>query len=153
LSAAITPLCSDSPQMAKIQKNKDPERWLLHRRKGQGASAATAETFKAEAENRVVSSSSSLVYSSGQSRAVGGRTLRTTNRGPGGGGDDDDEGAPKRKKEENDMEGDLDEQLFDDEFADDEEAGPADMDEEEAKELEVWPLSVVFFIIRLTCVK
>jgi hypothetical protein len=51
------------------------------------------------------------------------------------------------------MEGDLDEQLFDDEFADDEEAGPADMDEEEAKELEVWPLSVVFFIIRLTCVK
>ncbi|KAG1754041.1 uncharacterized protein EDB91DRAFT_1234385 [Suillus paluster] len=120
--------------MAKIQKNKDPERWLLHRRKGQAPSAATSEMFKAEAENRVISGSSSLVYSSGQSRAMGGRTLRTTNRGSQGGGDDD-EGAPRRKKE-NDMEGDLDEQLFDDEFADDEEAGPADMDEEEAKELE-----------------
>jgi transcription initiation factor TFIIF subunit alpha len=122
--------------MAKIQKNKDPERWLLHRRKGQAASAATSEMFKAEAENRVVSGSSPLVYSSGQSRAMGGRTLRITNRGPGGGGDND-EGVPRRKKEENDMEGDLDEQLFDEEFADDEEAGPADMDEEEAKELEV----------------
>ncbi|KAG1783327.1 hypothetical protein EV702DRAFT_1061321 [Suillus placidus] len=122
--------------MAKIQKNKDPERWLLHRRKGQGPSSATSEMFKAEAENRVVSGSSSLVYSSGQSRAVGGRALRATNRGAQGGGDDDDEGGPRRKKEENDMEGDLDEQLFDDEFADDDEAGPADMDEEEAKELE-----------------
>ncbi|KAG2367377.1 hypothetical protein BDR07DRAFT_1393753 [Suillus spraguei] len=123
--------------MAKIQKNKDPERWLLHRRKGQGPSSATSEMFKAEAENRVVPGSSSLVYSSGQSRAVGGRALRTTNRGAqGGGDDDDDEGGPRRKKEENDMEGDLDEQLFDDEFADDDEAGPADMDEEEAKELE-----------------
>ena len=128
-------LCSDPLQMAKIQKNKDPERWLLHRRKGQAPSAATSEMFKAEAENRVVSSSSSLVYSSGQSRAIGGRALRTTNRGPRG-GDDDDEGASRRKKE-NDMEGDLDEQLFDEEFADDEDAGPADMDEEEAKELEV----------------
>ncbi|KAG1907185.1 uncharacterized protein F5891DRAFT_1100194 [Suillus fuscotomentosus] len=122
--------------MAKIQKNKDPERWLLHRRKGQAASSATSEMFKAEAENRVISGSSSLVYSSGQSRAMGGRALRTTNRGAQGGGDDDDEGGPRRKKEENDMEGDLDEQLFDDEFADDDEAGPADMDEEEAKELE-----------------
>lgn len=122
--------------MAKIQKNKDPERWLLHRRKGQGPSSATSEMFKADSENRVISGSSSLVYSSGNSRAMGGRTLRTTNRGPQGGGDDDDEGAPRRKKEENDMEGDLDEQLFDDEFADDDEAGPADMDEEEAKELE-----------------
>lgn len=121
--------------MAKIQKNKDPERWLLHRRKGQGPSTATSEMFKAEAENRVVSGSSSLVHSSGQSRAMGGRTLRTTNRGPQG-GDEDDEGVPRRKKQENDMEGDLDEQLFDDEFADDDEAGPADMDEEEAKELE-----------------
>lgn len=134
--AAFIPLCSDPLQMAKIQKNKDPERWLLHRRKGQGPSAATSEMFKAEAENRVVSGSSSLVYSSGQSRATGGRTLRATNRGPRGGGGDDDEGVPRRK-EENDMEGDLDEQLFDEEFADDEEAGPADMDEEEAKELEV----------------
>ncbi|KAG1890948.1 hypothetical protein F4604DRAFT_1898625 [Suillus subluteus] len=39
--------------MAKIQKNKDPERWLLHRRNGQGPSSATSEMFKAEAENRV----------------------------------------------------------------------------------------------------
>lgn len=133
--------------MAKIQKNKDPERWLLHRRKGQGPSSATSEMFKAEAENRVVPGSSSLVYSSGQSRAMGGRALRTTNRGAhGGGDDDDDEGGPRRKKEENDMEGDLDEQLFDDEFADDDEAGPADMDEEEAKELEVCQLSVILTV-------
>jgi transcription initiation factor TFIIF subunit alpha len=124
--------------MARIQKNKDPERWLLHRKKEKKLSSETSEMFKAEAENRVVPGSSSLVYSSGQSRAVGGRALRTTNRGAhgGGGDDDDDEGGPRRKKEENDMEGDLDEQLFDDEFADDDEAGPADMDEEEAKELE-----------------
>lgn len=137
--------------MAKIQKNKDPERWLLHRRKGQGPSSATSEMFKAEAENRVVSGSSSLVYSSGQSRAVGGRTLRTTNRGAqGGGDDDDDEGGPRRKKEENDMEGDLDEQLFDDEFADDDEAGPADMDEEEAKELEVCQPSVILTVVLIS---
>jgi hypothetical protein len=40
----------------------------------------------------------------------------------------------------------LDEQLFDDEFADDDEAGPADMDEEEAKELEVCQPSVILIV-------
>ncbi|EGO01890.1 hypothetical protein SERLA73DRAFT_177477 [Serpula lacrymans var. lacrymans S7.3] len=124
--------------MAKIQKNKDPERWLLHNRNGKAASSATSAIFKAQAEGRVISSGNSLVHTAGQSLGPGNRKLKTVDREVDGlFGDDDDEGGDRRRKRENDGEGDLDENEFEEEFADDEEAvNPADNDDEEAKELE-----------------
>ncbi|KAH7887738.1 hypothetical protein F5I97DRAFT_883824 [Phlebopus sp. FC_14] len=121
--------------MAKIQKNKDPERWLLHRRNGQGPSAATAAMFKAEPDGHAVIGGAPLVYSAGQSRGPGGRTLRTVNRGSQGAYDEDDEGNVRPKKED-DGEGHLDEQLFEEDVADDDEHEAADIDDDEAKELE-----------------
>ncbi|KAF9247049.1 hypothetical protein BU15DRAFT_84615 [Melanogaster broomeanus] len=114
--------------MAKIQKNKDPERWLLHRRHGQAPSAATSAMFKADPDSHAMINGAPLVHSVGQSRGPGGRTLRTVNRGS--------QGGTIRPKKEDDGEGHLDEQLFEEDVADDDEHEAADMDEEEAKELE-----------------
>ncbi|KIK91061.1 hypothetical protein PAXRUDRAFT_831152 [Paxillus rubicundulus Ve08.2h10] len=120
--------------MAKIQKNKDPERWLLRRKHGQSPSAATSAMFKSDPETRVVIGAAPLVHSVGQSRGPGGRMLRTVNRGSQGA--DEDEEGNLRPKREDDGEGDLDEQLFEEDVADDDEHEAADMDDEEAKELE-----------------
>lgn len=120
-------------QMARIQKNKDPERWLLHRRHGQGPSASTAAMFKADPD--AIAGVAPLVHTASQSRAPGGRALRTVNRGSQG--VDQDEEGNVRPKREDDGEGHLDEQLFEEEVADDDEHEAADMDDEEAKELEV----------------
>ncbi|KAF8845777.1 Rap30/74 interaction domain-containing protein [Paxillus ammoniavirescens] len=120
--------------MAKIQKNKDPERWLLHRRHGQGPSAATSAMFKSDPETRVVAGGAPLVHNVGQSRGPGGRMLRTVNRGSQGA--EEDEEGNVRPKREDDGEGHLDEQLFEEDVADDDEHEAADMDDEEAKELE-----------------
>ncbi|KAF9221969.1 Rap30/74 interaction domain-containing protein [Gyrodon lividus] len=120
--------------MAKIQKNKDPERWLLHRRHGHGPSAATSAMFKSDPETHAATSGAPLVHSVGHSRGPGGRILRTVNRGSQG-GEEDDEGNTRLKKED-DGEGHLDEQLFEEDVADDDEHEAADMDDEEAKELE-----------------
>lgn len=119
--------------MAKIQKNKDPERWLLHRRQGQGPSAATSAMFKAD-PNAVIGAAP-LVHTAGQSRGPGGRALRTVNRGSQGA--EQDEEGNIRPKREDDGEGHLDEQLFEEEVADDDEHEAVDMDDEAAKELEV----------------
>lgn len=127
----------DTSQMARIQKNKDPERWLLHRRSGQGPSAATAAMFKAEPNSMVAGAS--LVYSAPQSRGPGGRSLMSVNRGSRG-LDEEDGGGAGRPKKDDDGEGHLDEQLFEDDVADDDEHEAADMDDEEAKELEVLDL-------------
>lgn len=118
--------------MAKIQKNKDPERWLLHRRHGQGPSAATSAMFKADPDPHAVVGAAPLAS---QSRAPGGRALRTVNRGSQGA--EQDEEGDVRPKREDDGEGHLDEQLFEEDVADDDEHEAADMDDEEAKELEV----------------
>lgn len=120
--------------MARIQKNKDPERWLLHRRNGQGPSAATTAMFKADPDSVVAGAP--LVYSATQSRGPGGRSLMSVNRGSRGLDEEDGEGASRRPKND-DGEGHLDEQLFEDDVADDDEHEAADMDDEEAKELEV----------------
>ncbi|KAL4075860.1 hypothetical protein V8B97DRAFT_2001968 [Scleroderma yunnanense] len=118
--------------MAKIQKNKDPERWLLHRKNGQRPSAATTAMFKAEPDS---GSSTPLVYDATQSRGPGGRSLVSVNRGPRGLNEEEGEGSSRPKKDD-DGEGHLDEQLFEDDVADDDEHEAADMDDEEAKELE-----------------
>ncbi|KAH0839751.1 hypothetical protein J3R83DRAFT_691 [Lanmaoa asiatica] len=120
--------------MAKIQKNKDPERWLLHRRHGQGPSAATSAMFKADPDGHTAVGAAPLVYNANQSRAPGGRALRSVNRGSQG-AEQDEEGSVRPKRED-DGEGHLDEQLFEEEVADDDEHEVADMDDEEAKELE-----------------
>ncbi|KAI6119345.1 hypothetical protein EDD16DRAFT_1692660 [Pisolithus croceorrhizus] len=119
--------------MARIQKNKDPERWLLHRRQGQGPSSATAAMFKADPD--AVVGGAPLVYNAAQSRGPGGRSLMSVNRGSRG-LDEDEDGDGRRVKKEDDAEGHMDEQLFDDDVADDDEHEAQDMDEEEAKELE-----------------
>ncbi|KAI6113677.1 hypothetical protein EV401DRAFT_2090730 [Pisolithus croceorrhizus] len=119
--------------MARIQKNKDPERWLLHRRQGQGPSSATAAMFKADPD--AVVGGAPLVYNAAQSRGPGGRSLMSVNRGSRGLDEDEDENG-RRVKKEDDAEGHMDEQLFDDDVADDDEHEAQDMDEEEAKELE-----------------
>ena len=131
-SSLVTFRLTLSSKMAKIQKNKDPERWLLHRRHGQGPSAATSAMFKADPS---VVGAAPLVHNASQSRAPGGRALRTVNRGSQG--PDQDEEGNVRPKREDDGEGHLDEQLFEEEVADDDEHEAADMDDEEAKELEV----------------
>ncbi|KIJ70562.1 hypothetical protein HYDPIDRAFT_164557 [Hydnomerulius pinastri MD-312] len=120
--------------MAKIQKNKDPERWLLHRRNGQGPSAATAAMFKAE-PGSTGPGGAPLVHNAGQSRGPGGRSLKVVNRGSQGAADEDEEGNIRPKKED-DGEGHLDEQEYDEDFADDDEHEAPNMDDDEAKELE-----------------
>lgn len=131
-SASVAVSLTPSFKMAKIQKNKDPERWLLHRRHGQGPSAATSAMFKADPDGHAAAP---LVHTASQSRAPGGRALRTVNRGAGGA--EQDEEGNVRPKREDDGEGHLDEQLFEEDVADDDEHEAADMDDEEAKELEV----------------
>ncbi|OCH94079.1 hypothetical protein OBBRIDRAFT_789608 [Obba rivulosa] len=121
--------------MSKIQKNKDPERWLLRRRNGQGPSEATLATIKAERSGSLGPSTGS------QSLGPGGRRLKTVDSGMSGlfGDDDDEEGIDhkRRTKRELGAEGDLDELDFEEDFADDEEKmEPDEQDDEEAKELE-----------------
>ena len=74
--------------MTQIQKNKDPERWLLRKRNGQGPSEATAAMFKSEREGSITASGS-LEHQSSQSLGPGGRRLRAVDTG-GLFGDDDD---------------------------------------------------------------
>ena len=124
--------------MEQQKKNRDPEFWLMRRRNGQAPSAATSAIFKAEAEGRVLTGGSgSLVQSSGQSLGPGGRRLKAVDKDTNGLFEDDEDGEPRRRKKEDDGEGDMDEMLFDEEFADDDEGEAVDNEDEEAKELEV----------------
>lgn len=88
-----------------------------------------------------MSGSSSLVHSSGQSLGPGGRKLKTVDSGMDHlFDDDDDEGdgdAGRRRKRELGEEGGLDEQVYEEDFADDDERMEVDDNDEEAKELEV----------------
>lgn len=101
--------------------------------------------FKAEAEGRS-GPAGGLVHSAGQSLGPGGRKLKTVDSGMNLFGDDDDDGDSKRRREkEFGEEGDLDEQVYEEDFADDEEKMDVDGDDEEAKELEVSCLSLLSF--------
>ncbi|KAG9219356.1 hypothetical protein CCMSSC00406_0001766 [Pleurotus cornucopiae] len=104
----------------------------------QDVSAATTAAFKAGAEGRSVAGGpNSLVHTAGQSLGPGGRRLKTVDSGMDHlfGDDDDDEGGMKRRREkELGEEGDLDEVIFEEEFADDEEPMEVDDNDEEAKE-------------------
>lgn len=87
-----------------------------------------------------MSGSSSLVHSSGQSLGPGGRKLKTVDSGMDHLFDDDDDGdgdGGRRRKRELGEEGGLDEQVYEEDFADDDEKMDVDDNDEEAKELEV----------------
>jgi transcription initiation factor TFIIF subunit alpha len=97
--------------------------------------------FKAEAEGRDVTIGNSLVHDSGQSLGPGGRRLRTVDNGMGhlfGDEDEEEEGGIKRRRaRELGEEGDMDEQVYEEDFADDDEHAVPDENDEEAKEAEV----------------
>ncbi|KAG6900965.1 hypothetical protein C0993_004402 [Termitomyces sp. T159_Od127] len=114
------------------QRQKRGEAWIASRK---NVSAQTAAMFKAEAEGRTIEGG--LVHSSGQSLGPGGRKLKTVDSGMNGLFDDDEDGDTKKRREkEMGGEGDLDEQEYEEDFADDEEPMEVDRDDEEAKELE-----------------
>jgi transcription initiation factor TFIIF subunit alpha len=97
--------------------------------------------FKANAEGRTVAGESSLVHTSSQSLGPGGRKLKTVDGGTGGLFDEDEDGESRRRREkEYGAEGDLDEQVYEEDFADDEEH----MDVEENKDEEAKEIEVVF---------
>ncbi|KAJ6599065.1 transcription initiation factor [Mycena vulgaris] len=119
-------------------QKRDPQQWLYNRN-GKGPSEATAAMFKAESEGRALAGSSTLVHSSGQSLAPGGRKLKTVDSGMDnlfGDGDDEDGGAKRRKEKEYGGEGDLDEITYEDDFADDEEKMDVEAEDEETKDIE-----------------
>lgn len=134
--------------MEQQKKNRDPEFWLMRRRNGQAPSAATSAIFKAEAEGRVLTGgSSSLVHgSSGPSLGPGGRRLKAVDKDTNDLFGDDEDGGSRRRKKEDDGEGDMDEMLYEEEFADDDEMEPVDEDDEDAKELEVNDLALTLIV-------
>lgn len=103
------------------------------KRVGRPMSESTQAMFKGEDSGN---SGNSLVHSSSQSLGPGGRKLRTVDRMDGL--FEDEEGNMSRRQEkEFGEEGDMDEMVFEEEFADDDEKMEVDGDDEEAKELEV----------------
>ncbi|KZT24482.1 Rap30/74 interaction domain-containing protein [Neolentinus lepideus HHB14362 ss-1] len=126
--------------MAKMQKNKDPSRWLAQNlpssssTKGAGGSGATTSVSMPYMQN-----GPSLVYDASTSLGPGGRRLRTVDSGMERGlfGDDDDEDSKKRRVREYGGEGDQDEMDYEEIFQDDEEKPNMDeAEDEEAKEVE-----------------
>jgi len=99
--------------------------------------------FKAEAEGgqAIVGGSGSLVHQTQQSLGPGGRKLKTVDSGADnlfGDDDENDGGAAKRRAKEYGGEGDMDEVVYEEDFADDEEKMEVeDSNDQEAKELEV----------------
>lgn len=99
--------------------------------------------FKAEAEGRSLGG-----LGGGQSLGPGGRRLKTVDNGMDhlfDDGEDGDGSMQKRRNRELGEEGDLDEQVYEEDFADDDEKMELDEDDEEAKEIEVSP--IFFFSI------
>ncbi|KAF9534325.1 hypothetical protein CPB83DRAFT_844052 [Crepidotus variabilis] len=120
-----------------MNQKRDPQQWLASR-KGK-PSAATTAMFKAEAEGKDVTIGSSLVHSSGQSLGPGGRKLKTVDSGMDHLFEEDEEGgdgSQRRKEKELGEEGDMDEQVYEADFADDDEHMAVDDNDEEAKEAE-----------------
>ncbi|KAJ6613443.1 hypothetical protein B0H10DRAFT_1881278 [Mycena sp. CBHHK59/15] len=120
-------------------QTRDPQAWLYNRN-GKGPSDATAAMFKAESEGRALSGNSPLVHSAGQSLGPGGRKLKTVDSGMnnlfGEGDEEDDGGAKRRREKEYGGEGDMDEMVYEDDFADDEEKMDMEDNDEEAKDIE-----------------
>ncbi|KAJ7180088.1 transcription initiation factor [Mycena crocata] len=117
-------------------QKRDPQQWLYNRN-GKGPSSETAAMFKAESEGRALAGSSSLVHSAGQSLGPGGRKLKTVDSGMSNlFGDDEDGDSKRRREKEYGGEGDLDEMVYEADFADDEEKVDLDAEDEETKDIE-----------------
>ncbi len=128
-------------QMAMRQKNKDPERWLLQKRNGQGPSIATSTLLKAEP------SGASIGGNFGQSLGPGGRRLRTVvNEDRGLFGDEDEDGQTWRPNLGQDA--DYDEVPYHEDFADDEEKVVPDDHQEDELEKEIAVSATLHFAIR-----
>jgi transcription initiation factor TFIIF subunit alpha len=127
--------------MAMRQKNKDPERWLLQKRNGQGPSSATTALLKAEPLD------GSIGGNFGQSLGPGGRRLRTVVNGDGGlFGDEDEDGGSRRRDLGQDA--DYDEVPYHEDFADDEEKLVPDDHQEDEIEKEMEVSTALHFAIR-----
>ncbi|KAI0068757.1 hypothetical protein BV25DRAFT_1817668 [Artomyces pyxidatus] len=112
--------------MAMRQRNKDPERWLLRKRNGQGPSAATSAILKSEPDAE---------HATGQSLGPGGRRLRTVASDSRGlFGDDDDEDGGRSRKRGSGADAEYDEVPSDEEPQDDDE-GEVTYEDELEKEL------------------
>ena len=109
--------------------------------------------FKAEAEGRTVSGPSSLVLTSSQSLGPGGRKLKTVDSGANQLFDDEGEDAEgKRRRRELGGEGDMDEQVYEEDFADDEEPMEVEEKDDEAKEIEVYyTASHITYMMLMVC--
>ncbi|KAF7352788.1 Transcription initiation factor IIF subunit alpha [Mycena venus] len=120
----------------KSQK-RDPQQWLFNRN-GKGPSDATAAMFKAESEGRALAGTNSLVHESGHSLGPNGRKLKTVDSGMNGlFGDEDEDGDAKRRREkEYGGDGDMDEIVYEEDFADDEEKMDLEAEDEETKDIE-----------------
>ncbi|KAK7061721.1 transcription initiation factor IIF subunit alpha, partial [Favolaschia claudopus] len=120
-----------------MSQKRNPEQWLS-KRTGQNVSEETKAIFKAESEGRALAGSSSLVHISGQSLGPGGRKLKAVDSGMNGlfGDDDDDASAKRRREKEYGEEGDMDEIVYEADFADDEEKVDLDAEDEEMKDIE-----------------
>ncbi|KAJ7781238.1 transcription initiation factor [Mycena metata] len=119
-------------------QKRDPQQWLYNRN-GKGPSSETAAMFKAESEGRALAGSSSLVHSSGQSLGPNGRKLKTVDSGMSnlfGEGDDEDGDAKRRREKEYGGDGDMDEIVFEEDFADDDEKVDLEAEDEETKDIE-----------------
>ena len=128
------------------QKNKDPERWLLQKRNGQGPSSATTALLKAEPLE------SSISGNFGQSLGPGGRRLRTVVNGDGGlFGDEDEDGRSRRHDLGQDA--DYDEVPYLEDFADDEEKLVPDDHQEDEIEKEMEVSTALRFQFALTFVR
>ncbi|KAJ7179166.1 transcription initiation factor [Mycena filopes] len=121
-------LPTDTQSMESAYTNsqkRDPQQWLLNRN-GKGPSDETAAI-------------SSLVHSAGQSLGPNGRKLKTVDSGMSnlfGEGDDEDGGAQRRREKEYGGEGDMDEIVFEEDFADDDEKVELEAEDEETKDIE-----------------
>lgn len=104
--------------------------------------------FKAEAEGLTVAGEGSLVHNTQQSLGPGGRRLKAVDSGADnlfGDDDEEDQDAAKRRAREYGGEGDMDEVVYEEDFADDEEKMEMeDTNDQEAKELEVRQLRTAF---------
>ncbi|KAF7288214.1 Transcription initiation factor [Mycena chlorophos] len=118
-------------------RKRDPGQWLFQRY-GKGPSTETAAMFKAEEEGRALSGSSTLVHNATSSMAPGGRRLKAVDSGMNElfGDDDEDGGSKRRREKEYGGEGDMDEAVYEEEFADDDDKVALDGEDEEAKDIE-----------------
>ncbi|KAF7301703.1 Transcription initiation factor [Mycena indigotica] len=120
------------------KRNKIKPEDMLKKLTKKEPSSETAAMFKAVQEGRALAGSSTLVHSAGHSLGPGGRRLKAVDSGMNDlfGDDDEDGGAKRRREKEFGGEGDLDEVVYEEDFADDDEKIGLEAEDEETKDME-----------------